>query len=177
MISSTWATEKHQINRAERAGGAVIACEDRLQGRVVTGVTIVSAMISAGFASRYAMTRTTILPGVAAGALIGVVLASLEILLRGPAASTMRRLPLPMVFLLRTAIYGGIFVGANISVALLSHLPMPEAPLPGLATFNPGNLLFFVAVALASNFGFLLRGLLGGRMLIALLTGRCGATA
>jgi hypothetical protein len=73
---------------------------------------------------------------------------------------------LPVVFLLRTAIYGGIFVGANISVALLSHLSMPEAPLPGLATFNPGNLLFFVAVALATNFVFLLRGLLGGRMLI-----------
>jgi len=72
-----------------------------------------SAMISAGFASRYAMTRTTILSGVATGALRARP-PSLEILLRGPAASTMRRLPLPVVFLLRTAIYGGIFVGANI---------------------------------------------------------------
>jgi adenylate cyclase len=140
--------------------------------RVVTGVTIVSATISAGFASRFALTSTTILSGFATGALIGVVLASFEILLRGPAASTMRRLPLPMMFLLRTAIYGGIFVGANISVASLLHLSMLEDPLPGRATFNPGNLLFFVAVALATNFVFLLRGLLGGRVLIALMTGR-----
>jgi adenylate cyclase len=129
-------------------------------------------MISAGFTSRYAITRTTILSGVATGALIGIVLASLEILLRGPAASTLRRLPLPAVLLLRTAIYGGIFVGANISVALLLQRLMPEAPLPGPAILNPSSLLFFVAVALAFNFVFLLRGLLGGRILIALLTGR-----
>jgi adenylate cyclase len=44
--------------------------------------------------------------------------------------------------------------------------------LPGLAILNPGNLLFIVTAALAFKFIFLLRGLLCGRMLIALLTGR-----
>ena len=141
--------------------------------RVVAGVTIVSAIISAGFASRYSMSRATILSGVATGALIGVAIASLEILLQGPAASTLRRLPMPAVFLLRSAIYGGIFVGANASVALLlQQLSMPGSPVRTLAAFDPGNLLFFVAVALAFNFVFVLRGLLGGRTLIALLTGR-----
>ena len=136
---------------------------------MVTGVTIVSAMISA---SRFAITRTTILSGVTTGALIGFVIASLEILLQGLAASPLRRLPMPVVFLLRTAIYDGIFVGANTSVALLLRLSIPEAPLPGPATLDPGNLLFFVAAALVFNFIFLLRSLLGGRTLIALLTGR-----
>jgi hypothetical protein len=130
------------------------------------------AEISAGFTSRFAITRTTILSGVATGDLIGFVIACLEILLQGPAALTLRRLPMPVVFLLRTAIYGGIFVGANTLAALLLRLSMPETPLPGPATLDPGNLLFFVAAALVFNFIFLLRSLLGGRTLIALLTGR-----
>jgi adenylate cyclase len=131
--------------------------------RVVTGVTIVSALLGAGFASRYAITGATILAGVAFGALNGFVIACLETLLQGPAASTLRRLSMPAVLLLRTAIYGAIFVGVTTIVALL---------LPGLATATLGNLLLFVAASLAFNFVFLLRGLLGGRTLIALLTGR-----
>jgi adenylate cyclase len=116
-------------------------------------------MLGAGFASRYAITGATILSGSAVGALNGFVIACLEILLQGPAASTLRRLPMPAVLLLRTAIYGAIFVGGTTSVA-------------GLAALTPGNLLLFVAASLAFNFVFLLRGLLGGRTLIALLTGR-----
>ena len=63
----------------------------------------------------------------------------------------MRRLPMPAVLLLRTAIYGAIFVGGTTLVALPLERSLPETPLPGPAALTPGNLLLFVGPPRRAN--------------------------
>jgi adenylate cyclase len=140
----------------------------RRSSRIVATVTLVSTAIGVGFSIRNQPSLTAAADGAVTGALCGFALTWLEILLQGQAAGPLRRLPVVAVLLLRTALYGAVFLAASAAApVVLAPLGVPE---------NPGqravSLVFAIVVAIAINFVFVLRALLGGRTLLALLSGR-----
>jgi len=140
----------------------------RRSARIIAAVTVASAAIGTAFSIRNQPSLAAAADGAMTGAFCGFALTSLEILLQGQAAGRLRRLPVVAVLLLRTALYGAVFLAASAAA------PVVLAPL-GLSD-NAGqrtvSLVFAIVVGLAINFVFVLRALLGGRTLLALLTGR-----
>lgn len=140
--------------------------------RVILWVTIAAGLVGGIIGARLSGTVPAAIGGAATGAVDGFVLVVLEQVLRGPAASPLLRLPLPMVFGLRTVLYSAVFVLGTLAAAMLARATLPASPLSSLDILSGDNIAPFVGVSLAFNFAFTLRGLLGGRTLVALLTGR-----
>jgi len=103
--------------------------------------------------------------------LCGLVLSAAETVLQGPAAATLRRLPVALVFGLRMLLYGAVLLVAIAVVASLMRLL--SAPLPrGADVVSLQTVIVAAGIALAVNLGFTLRALLGAGTLSSLLTGR-----
>lgn len=141
-----------------------------LRVRIVTGVTLVSALLGAIYGAQFAPAGDSVAVGAVVGALNGLTLSSLETLLAGRGAAMLRRLPLVPVLALRTLLYGGVFLATGRVAMMLVGAVAPAPLLSGMA-MQP-SLRFSLAVALGFNFVFLLSGLLGPRILLALITGR-----
>ena len=137
----------------------------RRSARIIAAVTVASAAIGTAFALRTQPSLATAADGAVTGALCGFAGTCIEILLQGQAAGPLRRLPVVAVLLLRTVLYGAIFLGASAAAPVLLGTPENH----GQRTVS---LVFAIVVGLAINFVFVLRALLGGRTLLALLTGR-----
>jgi len=138
--------------------------------RIVAGVTVAAGAIGAFYAAQTLPTRVSIATGATVGALNGAVITALEIVLQSHAAAAMRRLPVAATLLLRTLLYGVVFQAtAAASLALIRWVAPVSTS--GEAAYRP-SLFFLIAVSLGFNFIFMLRGLLGGRTLVALVTGR-----
>jgi adenylate cyclase len=136
--------------------------------RVSATVTLLSAAIGAGFSVRDELTAASATEGALVGGLCGAALTSLEILLQGRGAGPLRRLPVVAALLLRTALYGAVFLAASeIAPAVMRILGLPQN-----AGHRALSFAFATTVAVGINFVFMLRALLGGRTLVALLTGR-----
>jgi adenylate cyclase len=101
----------------------------------------------------------------------GLTLSAAETVLQGPAAATMRRLPVAAVFALRMLLYGSVLLIAIAAAgALLRSLSLP---LPrGVDEVSLQTVLVGAGIALVVNVGFTLRALLGAGTLSSLLTGR-----
>jgi len=138
--------------------------------RIIVGVTVLSAAIGAAYGARFAPPAINVTYSAVTGASSGFALCTLEIFLQNAAAATLRRLPVVVGLALRTVAYGAVFVAAAAIAAALSGLVMPEGSARGMLLRPSPS--FSIAVALAFNFVFTLRGLFGGRTLLALVTGR-----
>jgi adenylate cyclase len=136
--------------------------------RLVAIVTAVSAVF--GLALSF-VNRGDILAGTLAGILIALSISALEIVLRGPAADAVRRWPVALPFLLRTAVYGAaFFIMVHLAAALTlgSWDPLVH---PTRLLSNTTVLVSF-GFAFAVNLAIMLARLLGPRVLVSLLTGR-----
>ena len=108
---------------------------------------------------------------VISGAITGFLLTLFEIQVqsRSPA---FRKLPLLLALLLRTAIYGAVFVfSQKLVLAAMQQLVPLSGPRTPIA-LNARNIYAFVGISLAINIVFLLRRLLGTKTLMSLATGR-----
>jgi adenylate cyclase len=137
--------------------------------RLVTLVTALSA--SFGFAMSF-LTGGQIPAGILAGILIALAISALEILLlQGRWVEKVRRWPVAVIFLFRTALYGLVFfvmIHLAAAVALWSWDPLVR---PARIVSNATLLLSF-GFAFAINVIIMLGRLLGPRVLVSLLTGR-----
>lgn len=138
--------------------------------RVVIGVTLLSAAAGGLYGSRFSPAGSNVGVGLLVGAINGFVLTMLEISLQGPGVAALRRLPLVPVLALRTVIYGAVFLLTGMVVKSVITGVMPGSVDSGMV-MQP-SLPFSLVVALGFNIFFVLSGLLGPRVLIALATGR-----
>jgi adenylate cyclase len=127
-------------------------------------------MVGAAYGAQFGPTGLNMAVGILVGALNGLAISALEIFLQGPGAATLRRLPLVAVLAMRTLLYGAVFLGTGEAAVALVAGVAPALLRSGM-TMRP-SLPFSLAVALAFNFVFVLSGLLGPRILVALVTGR-----
>ena len=105
--------------------------------------------------------------GALTGGLIGFGISSLEaFILTGPAAEALRRLSLGLALLARVALYTAIILPVFIVVGSVA----PAAAGINLSILN--STLVALAVSALFNIAFTIRRLIGGRTLVALLTGR-----
>jgi adenylate cyclase len=109
--------------------------------------------------------------GMVSGVLIALIISVFEILLQEQWAATLRRWPLGLLLLLRTAVYGGaFFVAAHAAAALLSRSWEPILhPSRIISNFT---LLISFAFSFLINFALMLRRLLGPSVFASVLTGR-----
>ncbi len=103
--------------------------------------------------------------------LCGLVLSVAETVLQGPAAATLRRLPVVLVFGLRMLLYGTVFLIAIAVVGVLLRLASVPLPL-GADEVSLQGVMVAAGIALSVNLVFTLRALLGADTLNSLLTGR-----
>lgn len=135
---------------------------------MMAGVVAISAAFGVVAAS---LSGGNPVSGILSGALIGLALASLETLLQGPWAATVRRWPVALLLLSRTAVYGAAFVLlVHVTVALVSWSWQPI--LHPTRLVSNSTLLLSFGFALLVNFGLILGRLLGLRVVVSLLTGR-----
>ncbi len=109
--------------------------------------------------------------GTLAGVLIALLIATLENLLQGPWAATVRHWPPIVLLLLRTALYGAAFVVmVHVATALVFRSWEPILHPTRLV----GNAMLFLSFcfAFAVNFAVMLGRLLGSRVVVSLITGR-----
>lgn len=155
------------VRSSERHG---LRAKTVLRLRIVSGVTLLSAIVGAVYGLHADPTAANTMVGALVGAFNGLTISSLEVFLQGPAAGILRRLSLLPVLVLRTLLYGAVFLGAGMLAERLVDDLLPES-LHGGMVMEP-NLPFDLMVALGFNIVFLLSALLGPRVLIALATGR-----
>lgn len=136
-----------------------------LRLKTVASVAAVSALIGTGFTPD--LNRPlAVLASAATGATIGGLIALFEIAARGSAAAPLRRAPFWLAFLIRAAIYTIIIFGVGRFMRAATH---DEEKLAAAVDIDIVSALF---VAVAFNFAFALRRLIGPRPFFALLTGR-----
>jgi adenylate cyclase len=140
--------------------------------RIVAAVTLVSALVGAGFARTFDPTLAGFARSILMGAINGAALSTLEIKLRGASGTRHRPWPILLVLLVKTVVYVAIFLGSIGLATVLIYLVAPGMPLPYPRMFNPRNIAVSFAIGLAINFVLVLRTLLGTRTLLALVTGR-----
>jgi adenylate cyclase len=140
--------------------------------RIVVVVTLLSAAVGAVFARAYDSTAAGLARGVLTGALDGAVLTSFEIALA--TAVRIRRRPIPVLamIMLKTVVYGAVFLGAFALGTAVVDLAAPGEALPYQGTLRPPIIALSFGIGLAMNFMAALRTLLGPRTLMALATGR-----
>ncbi len=139
--------------------------------RIIAGTTVAAAGIGAFYAVQTLRTPASIAVGTVVGGLNGGAITMLEIALQGHGAAALRRLPVAATVALRTVLYGVTFKITQAVALTVFDWMAPGWLGVDTAAFRP-SLFFFVAVSLAFNFVFTLRALLGGRTLVALVTGR-----
>jgi len=130
---------------------------------------VLSAALGAATASPYEPGRVAF--WTLASGLCGLVLSAAETVLQGPGAATLRRLPVVLVFLLRTLLYGAVLLLIVAAVGALFALLSVPVP-PGATDMTPRTLMIAAGIALVVNLGFTLRRLLGAGTLNSLLIGR-----
>jgi adenylate cyclase len=140
--------------------------------RRVASITLIAALVGAAIAARYEATPASISGGLITGTLSGLVLACLEIVLRGSGAVTLRRLPVAAVLALRTTLYCAVFFGAAAASGVVARLLWPRELASDIGTLSGASLLLSLLAAFAINFVLMLQALLGGRTFAALVTGR-----
>ncbi len=132
-------------------------------------MTVLSAALGA-LVGRRELTGVTLALGATIGGLCGAILASLEVFLTTPAGAALRRLPLLVVLVLRTAAYGIVFVAAIHGAGALFRWLGAALP-PDAGTATQSTLLISAGIALGINLVMLMRAMLGGRTLLWLLVG------
>jgi adenylate cyclase len=131
-------------------------------------VTALSAVFGIAVAS---LTGGAAVTGILSGVMIALAISSLEILLQGRWTEAVRRSPVAVVFLLRTALYGAaFFFMIHLANALASRSWEPLVH-PTRLVSNTTVLASF-GFAFAVNLAIMLSRLLGPRILVSLLTGR-----
>jgi adenylate cyclase len=136
--------------------------------RLVAAVTALSAGFGVAVAS---LTGGEAITGILSGVLIALAISTLEILLQGRWAEVVRRWPVALVFLLRTALYGAaFFFMIHLANALASRSWDPLVH-PARLVSNTTVLVSF-GFSFAVNLAIMLGRLLGPRILVSLLTGR-----
>jgi adenylate cyclase len=141
-----------------------------LRLRIIAGVTLASAAAGAVYGAGFAPAGSDIAIGALVGAMNGLAITALEIVLRGPGAAALRRLPLVPVLALRTLVYAAVFHVTGMAANSLAAIVAPGSLDSGMV-MRP-SLPFSLAVALGFNIYFVLSGLLGSRVLVALAIGR-----
>jgi adenylate cyclase len=131
-------------------------------------VTVLSAVFGVAVAS---LTGGEAITGILSGVMIALAISTLEILLQGRWAEAVRRWPVALVFLLRTALYGAaFFFMIHLANALASQSWDPLVH-PTRLVSNTTVLVSF-GFSFAVNLAIMLGRLLGPRILVSLLTGR-----
>ncbi|HXN43676.1 MAG TPA: adenylate/guanylate cyclase domain-containing protein [Xanthobacteraceae bacterium] len=134
----------------------------------MAGVTALSAVFGVAVAS---LTGGEAITGILSGVMIALAISALEILLQGRWTEAVRRWPVAVVFLLRTALYGAaFFFMIHLANALASRSWAPLVH-PTRLVSNTTVLVSF-GFAFAVNLAIMLGRLLGPRILVSLLTGR-----
>ena len=134
----------------------------------MAGVTALSAVFGVAVAS---LTGGEAVTGILSGVMIALAISALEILLQGRWTEAVRRWPVALVFLLRTALYGAaFFFMIHLANALASRSWAPLVH-PTRLVSNTTVLVSF-GFAFAVNLAIMLGRLLGPRILVSLLTGR-----
>jgi adenylate cyclase len=136
--------------------------------RLVAFITALSALF--GLAMSFA-SGGQILAGIISGALIAIAISTVETVLQGPWAERLRRWPVAVLLLIRTALYAAIFFMMVHSAAAITLWSWDPILHPTRLVSNTSLLLSF-AFAFAVNVMIMLSRLLGPRVLAALLTGR-----
>ena len=114
--------------------------------RIVAGITLASAVFGASVSS---FTPDGAATGIFTGAVIGFVLSTLGMLMLGPWSRALQTWPLGVVFLLRTLIYGIVFMLVPNAVSALVH--------GSLAPFrDPTRVVTGTTLALSFAFAFCL---------------------
>jgi len=146
----------------------------RAKTRLIARRTAVIVAASAAFGAIASwQNETGPVVGVVAGILIGAAISGFEILLQGPWAPTVRRWPVVLLLLFRTAVYGAaFFVGVHASVALLVWSWDPILHPTRLRLLSNYTVAISFAFAFAINFALILGRLLGPGVMVALFTGR-----
>jgi adenylate cyclase len=136
--------------------------------RIVTGITLASAAFGASVSS---FTPDGAGTGVFTGAIIGFVLSTLGTLMLGPWSRALQHWPVGVVFLLRTLIYGIVFMLIPNAMSALVHGSL--APFRDPTRVMTGTTLALsFAFALCINFALTVSRLLGPRTMMSFITGR-----
>jgi adenylate cyclase len=131
---------------------------------------IVAASAAFGF-SVSLISGTDPASGALGGFLIALFIATLENLLQGPWAATVRHWPPAVLLLLRTALYGLAFV-VMVHVATALVFRSWEPILHPTRLVSNATLVLSFCFAFAVNFAVMLARLLGSRVAVSLITGR-----
>ena len=136
--------------------------------RIVVGVTLASALFGAVISS---FTPDGTATGIFTGGVIGLVLATLGMLMLGPWSNALQRWPVAVVFLLRTLIYGIVFMLVPNAMSALVHGSL--APFRDPTRVVTGTTLgLSFAFAFCINFALTVTRLLGPRTMLSFITGR-----
>jgi adenylate cyclase len=136
--------------------------------RIIAVVTVASAVFGASVSS---FTPDGAGIGVFTGAVIGFVLSTLALLMEGQLGRALQHWPLAVVFLLRTLIYGIVFMLVPNAMSALVH--------GSLAPFrDPTRVMTGITLALSFGFAFCMNfaltvsRLIGPRTMMSFVTGR-----
>jgi adenylate cyclase len=136
--------------------------------RIIAGVTLASAVFGAVISS---FTPDGTGTGIFTGGVIGFVLSSLGLLMLGPWSDTLQRWPVAVVFLLRTLIYGFVFMLVPNAMSALVHGSLAPFRDPTRVVTGTTLALSF-AFAFCINFAITATRLLGRRTMLSFITGR-----
>jgi adenylate cyclase len=136
--------------------------------RIVAGITVASAVFGATVSS---FTPDGAATGIFAGAVIGFVLSTLGMLMLGPWSRSLQRWPVGVVFLLRTLIYGIVFMLVPNAMSALVHGSLAPFRDPTRVVTGTTLALSF-AFAFCLNFALTVSRLLGPRSMLSFVTGR-----
>ena len=136
--------------------------------RIVAGITIASAVFGASVSS---FTPDGAGTGIFTGAVIGFVLSTLGSLMLGPWSRAVQHWPLGVVFLLRTLIYGIVFMLVPNAMSALVHGSLAPFRDPTRVVTGTTLALSF-AFAFCINFALTVTRLLGPRTMMSFVTGR-----
>ncbi len=139
----------------------------RLLKMIIASVTVISALFGAYMAPR---TTSGVIGGLASGALIGLTLALLETWSRDRMARELRRIPRPLLFLIRTLVYGAAFIFIPKLVLVVTRQFEPTINIDDV--MSDRGLAIAFAFAFSVNFLMALRRMLGTKHLFALAVGR-----
>ena len=134
---------------------------------IIVGITLLSAAFGMLQSPR---TPVGVISGGIAGAAIGFVLSILETKARDDWARKLRRIPRPVLFIVRTLIYGAAFVAIPQATAMAIEALDPKVRMGDLLVTS--NLLMYFGFAFLVNFFMALRRMMGLKTLMALALGR-----
>jgi len=135
--------------------------------RIVAGITLASAVFGASLSS---FTPDGAATGIFTGAVIGFVLSTLGMLVLGPWSRSLQQWPVGVVFLLRTLIYGIVFMLVPNAMSALVHGSLAPFRDPTRVVTGTTLALSF-AFAFCLNFALTVSRLLGPRTMMSFVTG------